>query len=163
MIVLKRSDDRPPVRDLSLCDPVPSPAEAPLTILLVEDEPDTAFAQALILKMSGMQVSVAATPPDALTLAASHVFDVALIDIGLKHEIDGIDLGSMLRALPGNGKLPLIALTGWQDQDSRAAESGFCGYLLKPVQACHVLDIINVAINRRPSQQNGDAHSDDAR
>lgn len=163
MIVLKRSDDRPPVRHLSLCARVTSQSNPSPTILLVEDEPDTAFSQALILELCGLQAMVAATPPEALTLAASHLFDVALIDIGLKHKIDGIDLGSMLRELPGNGNLPLIALTGWQDQDVRAAEFGFDAYLLKPVQPCHVLDVIDLAIQRPPSQQNGRSRTRDAR
>lgn len=149
MISLLAAADRPPVHAVSPRNSVTTLAGQRPTILLVEDEPDTAFVQALVLELSGVQVRVAVTPPDALALAASHLFDVALIDIGLKHAIDGIELGVMLRELPGNNNLPLLALTGWQDEMPRAAAMGFGGYILKPVDLCHRLQVIAALIADR--------------
>src|SRR5690606_18088346 len=60
--------------------------------------------------------------------------DVALVDIGLP-DIDGYEVAARARAALGSECPPLIAVTGWgQDDDRRRAmETGFTQHLVKPV------------------------------
>ena len=60
--------------------------------------------------------------------------DIALIDIGLP-DIDGYEVARRLRAGPLEGRIPLIALSGYgRPADlKRAFEAGFNFHLTKPV------------------------------
>jgi CheY-like chemotaxis protein len=60
--------------------------------------------------------------------------DIAFLDLGLP-VMDGYELASHLRALPGLADLHLIALTGYgQESDRRRTrEAGFHHHLVKPV------------------------------
>lgn len=57
-----------------------------------------------------------------------------MLDIGLPG-IDGNELSRRLRAQPENAKSTLIALTGYGQEDDRAAAlaAGFDHYLVKPL------------------------------
>ena len=60
--------------------------------------------------------------------------DIALIDIGLP-VMDGYELARRLRADPDFAELPLVAVTGYgQQQDrQRSAAAGFTAHLVKPI------------------------------
>ena len=60
--------------------------------------------------------------------------DIALIDIGLP-VMDGYELARRLRADPAFRELPLVAVTGYgQQQDrQRSAAAGFTAHLVKPI------------------------------
>lgn len=54
---------------------------APVTILLLDDEPMLRRASALLLSNRGAAVTMAATPDEALAHAATRLYDVAIIDL----------------------------------------------------------------------------------
>lgn len=54
---------------------------APVTILLLDDEPMLRRASALLLSNRGATVTMAATPDEALAHAATRLYDVAIIDL----------------------------------------------------------------------------------
>ncbi|HYG63607.1 MAG TPA: response regulator, partial [Thermoanaerobaculia bacterium] len=119
--------------------PVPRPAAAParpLSILLVEDHPDTAAALADLLRAAGHQVTVRGTVAEGKAAAdevyaAGGGFDLLLSDLGLP---DGTGL-ELMRHLGGCYALPGIALSGYgMDEDLQASrEAGFSRHLVKPV------------------------------
>lgn len=104
------------------------------TVLVVDDNRDAADSLAELLRTVGATVFVAHSAAQALQLATTGTFDVAVLDIGMPG-MDGCELASRLRAQPAHAGMRLIALTGWgQSADRhRIAEAGFDHHLLKPV------------------------------
>src|SRR5262245_32018646 len=79
---------------------VVSPADRskPMSILSVEDEALVASVIEEVLVESGFRVAgIAASGPEALSLAAENQPALALVDIRLTGPIDGIELACLLR------------------------------------------------------------------
>lgn len=115
-------------------------------VLLVDDNQDAANMLADALTELGHEVFVAKDGPTALAAAPEFRPEVALLDIGLP-VMDGYELASRLRALPGaRSDLRLIALTGYgQEGDRRRSErAGFAAHLVKPI----TLDGLMQAVGR---------------
>ncbi|HQU45347.1 MAG TPA: response regulator [Pirellulales bacterium] len=104
-----------------------------LRILLVEDHPEVAQAQALLLRAIGYHVQVAGDGPTAVEMARSSLPDIAIVDIGLPG-FDGYQVAESLRADPSTAAIRLIALTayGSPEDRQRAFRSGFELHLVKP-------------------------------
>jgi PAS domain S-box-containing protein len=109
-------------------------ASAPLEILVVDDNHDSAEMLAEALKAKGHRARVAHDAPSALLLARERCPAVAILDLGLP-VMDGYELAARLRELPGLGTIRLIALTGYgQESDrQRTRAAGFYHHLVKPV------------------------------
>jgi CheY-like chemotaxis protein len=112
--------------------PSPAPTRS-LSILLVEDHPDTAEAMADLLGLSGHQITIAGSVGEALAAAAAAAggFDLVLSDLGLP-DGSGQDLMRELVRLYG---LKGIALSGYgmEEDIRRSREAGFARHLTKPV------------------------------
>ena len=82
----------------------------------------------------GVSHGVAPDVPAALEAAMELRPDIAILDIGLP-VMDGYDLATELRRLPGLADLQLIAVTGYgQEIDrQRTMRAGFRHHLTKPV------------------------------
>ena len=93
----------------------------PLTILIVDDWPDSAESLADILRLSGgHQVKVAYDGAAAICLASAQSFDVVLLDLEMPR-LDGCQVAEHILALPGEAPL-LIAVSGFGE--ARHRESG---------------------------------------
>ena len=97
-------------------------------------------------------MAVAHDGPAALRAAEAERPQVALLDIGLPG-MDGYELARQLRSQPGWGRLVLVALTGWgQDEDRRRSqEAGFDHHLAKPVELAALQELLTQA---QPQQTN---------
>lgn len=106
----------------------------------------------LMLKLSGYEPLEARDGIEGVRIAITEKPHVAIVDIGLP-EMDGYEVARHLRADPATRSLPLIALTGYgQDEDRRRAlEAGFDVHLVKPVEAEQLVQAIATA--RRPQSQ----------
>jgi CheY-like chemotaxis protein len=104
-------------------------------ILVVDDNEDSADMLAAVLEGRGHELRVAHDPETALRIAVEFAPNVAFLDLGLP-EMDGYELATRLRALPGLAELRLIALTGFSQASARekSREAGFDHHLVKPVQ-----------------------------
>ncbi len=116
-------------------------------VLVVDDNRDAAEALVEALSMIGFATRVAFDGPHALELAADFKPQVALLDIGLP-VMDGFELARRLRDLSGLGKIQLVAITGYgQEQDRRrSSEAGFVEHLVKPVELARLLQLIHTLI-----------------
>jgi CheY-like chemotaxis protein len=112
--------------------PLPARAQAPLRILLVEDEPTVAQVMAELLRSRGHHVACAAHGLEALTEVTQGTFDLGLLDLDLP-ALDGLALARQLRALGYD--FPLIAVTARSDGEAEAAAkaAGFACFVRKPV------------------------------
>ncbi len=106
-----------------------------LKILVVEDNDDAALMIQELLESSGHHVLVAEHARAALETLHQQTVDVVLCDIGLPG-MNGYELAQTIREDPELNKLPLIAATGYgQEEDRRRAlEAGFDEHLTKPVE-----------------------------
>ncbi|GGX00795.1 hypothetical protein GCM10007242_02060 [Pigmentiphaga litoralis] len=104
---------------------------APVRILLVEDNADTAEAMQFLLSELGYVVKVAVSVVDARNTLASNTFDALVSDMGLP-DGDGIDV---LRMFDRTGGKLAIALTGYgmEADVQRCLKAGFDQHLTKPL------------------------------
>jgi len=111
------------------------PPQAPLKVLVVDDNIDAGSTMGLLLEALGHEASVVHHPFDALEQAPAFRPDVYLLDIGLP-DIDGYELARRLRSHGGLGSFSLIALTGFgQASDQQNAhDAGFDFHCTKPVE-----------------------------
>ena len=102
----------------------------PLSILVVENHPDTSKYLCMYLQMMGYSVRAAFNLHEALQQLASETCDVLISDIGLP---DGTGWQLMREAhLPGS--VYAIAMSGYGMglDASRSKDAGFRHHLLKP-------------------------------
>ncbi|MFK3648593.1 PAS domain S-box protein [Lysobacter enzymogenes] len=114
------------------------------SILLVDDENDTAEALATLLTLDGHFLRIAGDAEQALTQWREAPADVVLCDLELPGPLDGHDVARTLAALP---QAPyLIAYTGYgQPHDrERTRASGFHEHLIKPA----AIERIRAAVQR---------------
>jgi len=120
----------------------------PVSILLVEDDFDTAEVMRDLLSEAGFDVHLAAGVAEADTAFRRHPVDVLVSDVGLP-DGSGLELLSRLRAL--RPSLPGIVLSGYgMEQDVAASRAnGFAEHFIKPVN----LDRLIAAIDRLAARE----------
>jgi two-component system CheB/CheR fusion protein len=108
-------------------------ARQSVRILLVEDDPDSAYALAHLLGTLGYEVAVAGSVADALAADLGAV-DLLLSDLGLP-DGSGIDLPREAGRRRPSRPLKAIALSGYgmEADRCRSREAGFHAHLVKPV------------------------------
>jgi len=115
---------------------LPTPFNAPLNALLVEDDERIRDFLSMVLKDLGLHVTPRATGRDFLETVESLDPDLILLDLGLPDQ-DGSTLLERLRSSGPRGDVPVIIVTG-DDSDAtlrRASEAGADEYLIKPISA----------------------------
>ena len=114
-----------------------------LSVLVVDDNRDSAEMLQVLLGMLGHTVSVAHTGRAAIDTAASTKPQVVLLDIGLP-DMSGYDVAREIRAAQADS-VRLIALTGWGQEEvaRQGAEAGFDQHLTKPADPAVLERILN--------------------
>jgi len=114
-------------------------------VLVVDDEPDSAEAVAVILKQAGALVAKASSAAIALELVSTFKPDVLLSDIAMPDK-DGYFLIQQLRNNSDRDiqAIPAIALTAYaRDEDrTKALAAGFNDHLTKPSEPEKILACI---------------------
>jgi signal transduction histidine kinase/CheY-like chemotaxis protein len=123
--------------------------DAPLCVLVVDDNIDAALMLAALLEMQGHSVCVEHDAGNALRRARLQCPQVLLLDIGLP-DMDGYELARQLRQMPETADAVLVALTGYgQGQDRvEAQQAGFDHHLVKPASMEQVTAILAQARRR---------------
>ena len=126
--------------------PIRSPVD--LSVLVVDDNVDSAEMLSLLLETEGYRVECCYDGAEAL-LRIGQGFDVVVLDIGLP-VMDGFTVAEEIRKELLPSQPVLIAVTGYgQPADlERSRQAGFDHHLVKPVEPdllCRLLDQIAVA------------------
>jgi CheY-like chemotaxis protein len=97
-----------------------------------------------------LEVATAASGDDALALAQDQRFDVLVIDLHLP-DTDGLKLLGALRRLPALADAPAFLCTAERLEEAAApaAQAGFEGVWIKPVDLDSVRDPVLAALQRR--------------
>ncbi|RAR75309.1 response regulator transcription factor [Flavobacterium aciduliphilum] len=117
------------------------------TILVVEDEYLIARDIKNILKEEGYKVIIDVDNVDyALEVLANEPISLVLLDINLKSDKNGIDLG---RYLLGKDLIPFIYITSYTDKLTldKASETRPYGYIVKPYKAIDVKTTVSIVLN----------------
>jgi EAL domain-containing protein (putative c-di-GMP-specific phosphodiesterase class I) len=114
-------------------------------VLVVDDDPALSRIFADVLGAAGFTVELAADGRLALSLLESGSFDALVCDLALP----GIDGMALLRAVRQRGlELPVIFVTGSPHLSTamQAVEFGAFRYLLKPVDAEQLVEVVERAV-----------------
>ena len=111
-----------------------SPNAGAPRVLVIDDNKDGSTMLAKALTHLGHDTRMTHDAPTALRVAAEFLPDVAVVDIGLP-VMNGYELATHLRRIPGLAGLRLIALTGYSQESDRqkSRAAGFDHHLVKPV------------------------------
>jgi CheY-like chemotaxis protein len=104
------------------------------TVLLVEDSDAIRDAFTILLEDAGYTVLGAGTGEDALRLAAEHVPDLVLLDMGLP-DMTGLEVVRQIKSVPATAGIAVVAVTGRDEEADRRAclAAGCAAYIVKPV------------------------------
>jgi PAS domain S-box-containing protein len=106
----------------------------PRSVLVADDNHESADSMALLLRMSGHDVRTVYDGRACLEAIEERRPDVVLLDIGMPL-LDGYETCRRIRSLPDGDEIAVLATTGWgQDSDrKRSTACGFDAHLVKPV------------------------------
>jgi PAS domain S-box-containing protein len=130
-------------RDEAPDEKAPVAAEPKPSVLVVDDNADSADSLSEALRSWGFRVETAYSGKAALAAAEARAPGVILLDIGMP-EMDGYETARRLRERPGLAATRLIALTGYgaEADQERGRQAGFDGHLVKPVNIEALLDLL---------------------
>ncbi len=120
-----------------------------MKILIVDDHPATVTFMRLAFTSAGHAVTTASSVQEALGCASADRPDVVLSDLvlgnDLAHEQNGCSLARSLRAMPATADVGLLAVSGADSADvlRDTAESGFDGFVSKPVDLASLLERVD--------------------
>ena len=75
-------------------------------------------ASSIIIELSGHQIHLAHTGPEAVAKATPHRPNVAILDIGMPG-LSGYEVAKRIRAEAWGSRLIFIAMTGWGQEDDK--------------------------------------------
>lgn len=103
------------------------------SVLVVDDDDDIRDIIELTLRRAGHDVTSIGDPLEALALASTTSFDLAVLDWSMPR-MDGGELCAKLYELPHLRDVPVMVVTAHADQGTRdlATAAGAEGFLAKP-------------------------------
>jgi len=127
-------------------------------ILIADDHPDVIAALKLLFKVEKYEISIATSPDQALSLAKSRNFDVALIDLNYSEDTtsgqEGLRLLAQLQDI--NTDLPVIVMTAWSSVAVavKAMQDGAGDFVEKPWDNQRLLSIVRNQMALGESRRN---------
>ncbi|HEY2589684.1 MAG TPA: ATP-binding protein [Tepidisphaeraceae bacterium] len=148
----EHASDRQDARGASAGATPDRPSLAGITVLAVDDEPDSRGLVRHVLEACGARVLTAASSAEALQLLSQQRPDMILSDIGMPGE-DGYEFLRKVRALPpeSGGRTPAAALTAFARSEDRmrALRAGYQTHVAKPVDAAELAAVVASLAMRR--------------
>ncbi len=123
-------------------------------ILVVEDEINIRRFLTALLEANDYQVLLAGTAKDGLTMCASYVPDLVILDLGLP-DFDGMEF---LRALRTGNITPVMVLSARSEESDKvsALDAGANDYVTKPFSSAELLARVrSILRNSRHSANEG--------
>ncbi|QLA16836.1 hybrid sensor histidine kinase/response regulator [Desulfolutivibrio sulfoxidireducens] len=137
---------------------VPSPGDIEpmfpgVKVLVAEDNPTNRQVALEILRDAGLDVRLAEDGRQAVEMAKSERFDLIFMDVSMPG-MDGFTAARAIRALPGGGGVPLVAMTAhvMEGDRARCLEAGMNDHLAKPLDRKRLFSVIS-RWTRSPGQK----------
>jgi len=121
-------------------------------ILIIDDEPQIGKLLRIILENNDFKVIIATSGKEGILLAAHHIPDLIILDIGLP-DISGHQVLKELRFWYSKSIIILSVQNGEEDIIS-ALDNGASDYLVKPFKTGELLARIRSSIRRNNTEEN---------
>ena len=124
-----------------------SPAPEPVSVLVLDDDPETLRQVRDALAAAGYAPLVTGEPEEAARLLAEKKPHLVLLDLVLPGA-DGIEL---MRSMPEMAGLPVIFVSAYGHDETivRALDAGAADYIVKPFSASELTARVRAALRRR--------------
>ncbi|CAN5799627.1 hypothetical protein BH18ACI4_BH18ACI4_19370 [soil metagenome] len=125
-------------------------------VLVVDDSIDNLTMLSLDLQQNGYRVATASDGEEAVKVAVMTNPDLILMDLSMPG-VDGLESTRQIRESEDLKDIPVIALTAFNTDGFRRAahQTGFDGYLTKPVDFSRLHDLIRRLIGVSMSSRSG--------
>ncbi len=110
-------------------------------ILVVDDDPDMRELMRHVLSRAGYEVAVAADAPAARELMAAQAPDLVVSDIRMP-VVSGTEFVAGLREDPALARIPVIYLTGMEEDAELAVRTVGYPLLSKPLKTPELLKLV---------------------
>src|SRR5947199_1547515 len=118
-------------------------------ILLVEDDPDTQAALAMLFEMEGFEVITASDGEEAYLRAVSESPDLIVTDINMP-KVNGLDLIRLVRSDGRIEGIPIVAMSAVEKQYlNHAMELGAIAVAQKPIEFDHFMSLVARIVSAR--------------
>jgi CheY-like chemotaxis protein len=119
-------------------------------ILLVEDEPVNREVASALLESAGLAVDIAVDGREAVEKVAPGIYDLILMDIQMPG-MDGLEATRRIRAMPGLGEVPIVAVTAniFAEDKADCLAAGMNDFLAKPSPPGLLFSTVLKALQRR--------------
>ena len=126
-------------------------------ILLVEDDPDTQVALAMLFELEGFDVITASDGEEAFLRAVSESPDLIVTDINMP-KVNGLDLIRLVRSDGRIEGIPIVAMSAVEKQYlNHAMELGAIAVAQKPIEFDHFISLVARIVSAR--HRRGRGHS----
>lgn len=128
--------------------PHPEEASAKLRVLVLEDNAESRLLLRHLLRRD-FDATLVSGVDEALHVAQSQSFDIALLDINLGERRTGLDVLKLLRTMPQHRTLPALACTAYAlpGDRERFLEAGFADYVSKPFVKAELMATLQKAVS----------------
>ncbi len=117
-------------------------------ILIVDDEPVNLDVIRYYL-LKHFTINIASSAADAILQSNQIKFDLILMDINLKHGMDGLKAANEIRKIKGYQNIPIVAMTAYAMEGDKKEflSSGCTHYLAKPFSKNSLLNLLHQIFN----------------
>jgi CheY-like chemotaxis protein len=117
--------------------------EEKIKLLILDDDEISRFYISYVYKNTAL-VDTAEDAESAIIKATHVVYDIVILDIGLRGGLNGVDALKEIRKLPEYDKIPIIAFTAFAMAGDREKflSKGFDDYIAKPVIKEDLYDMV---------------------
>ncbi len=118
-------------------------SDSPVTVLLVEDEPEIRRQQERLLRHAGgiELLGTASNGMDAVELACKLMPKVVLLDLGLP-DIDGIEVTTRIKERQPQVEILIFTIFDEEERVMAAIAAGASGYILKGISAARMVEAV---------------------
>ena len=118
-------------------------------ILYIEDDALVVSIVKSVLAREGFEVISAETAREGLRIALEEDPILILMDIWLPDGVNGWEATAQIKDNPHLAHIPVVAITAQTGHDTRAKaiESGVDGYITKPFDIGHLVEIIQEVLD----------------
>ncbi len=119
-----------------------------IKILIVEDDELNIRMVSSFLR-DNYDIDAARSGEEALKKSIDNKYDIFLMDIGLKKEMNGLEVTNRLRKMSEYKNAPIIALTAYalSGDRERILDAGCSHYLSKPFSKHQLLNLLEKIVN----------------